>query len=403
MSPSDLLLSSSQTLALTAISRISFHQSLSLPATLSHGPLRVTYAISGSEDENAPTVLLLGGMFGGRWIAVPAHHLALRDGVRVVCVDRWAAHKISNFIITVSDIHRPGFGGSTPVELSQRLSVWLETVPQIMKKLNTHHVALVAASSGTVFALHTVYNLPHILSPTNPYVVFLAPWVHPAHSKVNLMSLASHLPDSLIANYWNKLSHFLAITAAPVFESSSGVLSAFAATSSNLMPRSKDKEKLKKIDREEEDKVYQKAFGMTREEHEMTFKLIVKYIFAEDTTGANHEALLCLKKGGVAGTSMWGICEDYGAFVPALADVWKNRSDPGTRLKVEAYFAESDMMIGQKGQNYFEECWNEENCGDAIAFEAISTIGTDHDSVGDPMNGAIERIIREAKRSLGSS
>jgi hypothetical protein len=69
-------------------SNIAFHQQLSIPATSDHGILRVTYAVVGVKDEEAPTLLLCGGMFGGRWLALCYDYLAQKMGVRLICTDR---------------------------------------------------------------------------------------------------------------------------------------------------------------------------------------------------------------------------------------------------------------------------------------------------------------------------
>lgn len=64
------------------------HQFFTLPPTDTHGPLRVTYAVAGLQNDDAPTILCIAGMFGGRWIALLQHHLATKVGVRLICVDR---------------------------------------------------------------------------------------------------------------------------------------------------------------------------------------------------------------------------------------------------------------------------------------------------------------------------
>lgn len=64
------------------------HQSLTIPGTSTLKPLKVTYAIAGLENDDAPTVVFISGMYGMRWVALSWHHVALRAGVRVVCVDR---------------------------------------------------------------------------------------------------------------------------------------------------------------------------------------------------------------------------------------------------------------------------------------------------------------------------
>jgi hypothetical protein len=81
-------LTDSETQVIEYVSASWLHRSFKLPATDTHGPLRVTYAVAGLDDANAKTVLLIGGMFGGRWLALSCHHLALKMGVRVICIDR---------------------------------------------------------------------------------------------------------------------------------------------------------------------------------------------------------------------------------------------------------------------------------------------------------------------------
>ena len=71
------------------VSRPRFHQRLALPATDAHGELEVTYAVGGSQDPSAPTLLFVGGMFGGRYVAVLSDYICREMGVRVVSVDRW--------------------------------------------------------------------------------------------------------------------------------------------------------------------------------------------------------------------------------------------------------------------------------------------------------------------------
>jgi hypothetical protein len=70
------------------------HQSFSLPATSTHPTLRITYSTVGFDVDNnasssvAPTLLFIGGMFGGRYMASYLRHLASLIGVRVIFVDR---------------------------------------------------------------------------------------------------------------------------------------------------------------------------------------------------------------------------------------------------------------------------------------------------------------------------
>jgi hypothetical protein len=66
-----------------------FHQTFTLPATDSHGPLKLTYAVCGKEDgDDTPTIMFCGGMFGSRWQAPFHNWLAEKEGVRIIFIDR---------------------------------------------------------------------------------------------------------------------------------------------------------------------------------------------------------------------------------------------------------------------------------------------------------------------------
>lgn len=65
-----------------------FNQSLTLPATETHGALSVTYAVGGLDSPGAPTMLFIGGMLGGRFLASIVDHIATQHAMRIVAVDR---------------------------------------------------------------------------------------------------------------------------------------------------------------------------------------------------------------------------------------------------------------------------------------------------------------------------
>lgn len=73
---------------LTIISPRKFHRLFTLPATESHGALKVSYSIAGPEDGDVPTVLLVGGMFCTRWYNINLDHSAQKAGVRILLIDR---------------------------------------------------------------------------------------------------------------------------------------------------------------------------------------------------------------------------------------------------------------------------------------------------------------------------
>jgi hypothetical protein len=120
-----------------------------------------------------------------------------------------------------------------------------------------------------------------------------------------------------------------------------------------------------------------------------------KYAFAENTTGVNDEARLCLKS--VRGTT-WNVCDNYEEYVRTLADSWDQRISEGSKpLRVDIFLPGEDMMVGEKGMKYFEECWKEESRGNGIKVECVRWKGTDHETTTSPINGAIGRMFSVAK------
>ncbi|KAH8688440.1 Alpha/Beta hydrolase protein [Ilyonectria robusta] len=351
----------------TAIRYVSdprFHQTLTLPATADHEALTVSFADAGRAPEpptgpSPPTVLFMPGMFASRYLSITLHFVAQKLGVRVLVVDR------------------PGMGKSTDVPLEQRVPVWLELVPRLLEHLGIKHVALASHSAGTIYLLNTLYHYRDILHPEKPSVTMLAPWVHPSHSRVTSMQLAQYIPASAFS-VWHLIPKFFVLKAGPAFASSGAVVT---KASNVISGGGQDDSELEK-NRQRMETVYQ----LPRDVQIEIDALVMKKVFEENTVGANSEALQVLKKGPALS---WGKCEDYEIFVREVVDRERNRRSAGNnegmpKLKVAAYFAETDALVGPKGQAYMEECWKgkeEGEFGDVIDFETHTVHGADHDSV----------------------
>lgn len=65
-----------------------FNREFKIPATAAHGELTVSYAVGGLDRPDVPTVLFIGGMLGGRFLASVFDHVASKHEVRVVALDR---------------------------------------------------------------------------------------------------------------------------------------------------------------------------------------------------------------------------------------------------------------------------------------------------------------------------
>ena len=86
------------------VSHPRFHQCLTLSATSDHPELQVKYTVVGKGTDDVslgestgqngegsskiPTIIAATGMMASRYIGVAYHHLAVREGVRIVWVDR---------------------------------------------------------------------------------------------------------------------------------------------------------------------------------------------------------------------------------------------------------------------------------------------------------------------------
>jgi len=281
-------------------------------------------------------------------------------------------------------------GGSTPVELKHRVATWLETVPFLLEHLGVERVALVSHSCGSIYLLNTLLHLPHILSPSKPYVAMLAPWVHHSESHVSLMSMAGYIPNSLFTHWNQVIKGILSLRGGSIHTamgSSSDAVSAMTSIFKSTIDESEEDLERKSMD----------FCGVSPNQLEKLIQKSQKCVFAEDTTGGNAEAMLCLKK---AGPGLWGACEDYDKYLPALVRQLQSSNNAPVRLKVQAYYAESDMLIGKGGQAFFEEKWSSSDFADVIDFQSSTIPKTDHDSICDPTNGVVGKILDEVKRSF---
>lgn len=266
-------------------------------------------------------------------------------------------------------------GGSTPVTLALRVAVWLETVPALLAKLAVPHVTLMSHSAGTIYLLNTLARLRGILDPAHPLVAMMSPYVHNEHSRATLMQLAARLPE-MVVRAWEPLIRFVNRRVMPVTAWSGGVL----GDASAMFGAADAEAQISAGER----------YGVSEEVGKEVEKLLVpSYLMAEDTSAVNEEALLCLKKAEVP---LWGAAEDYAEFVRQLVKLEGERS--GRHVKVQAYFAETDVMIGKGGQRYFDECWRQEGVEGVVEYESVELKGTNHDStLIDQRNGGLGRIF----------
>ncbi|KAL3467181.1 Alpha/Beta hydrolase protein [Aspergillus heterothallicus] len=338
------------------ISTARFHRRLTLPTT--HGPQPLTYALVGSDNPTAPTILFVPGMFASRYLGIPQHILAERSGIRMLIIDRF------------------GMGGSADVPLARRLSTWCEVVPALLQELRIEKVDIVAHSAGTIYTLNMLLHetCRERISGT---VVFLAPWVPPQNSHQTSMQLAQYIPSPAF-KLWHQIPRFFVTQATPVLASSGAAVRTLSAASGTIFNQRQ----------EEEDRTFLEAnyrrvereYGVPVAEQAELARLAVNYMFSENTVGANSEALQCLRKGEGAD---WGVVGEYGSWVSGFVEQEKRRRRDGgdgrVGIRVRVFYAAKDALTGRKGQDYFEQCWRD--VAEGVDFESKWVPGTDHDTV----------------------
>ncbi|KAI9048087.1 hypothetical protein LZ554_007883 [Drepanopeziza brunnea f. sp. 'monogermtubi'] len=363
-----------QALELTQLSK--FHRKFTLPGTSTHGELQVSYSIAGPDiGDDAPTILFCGGMFGMRWMAVTQNWFAEQNGVRMISVDR------------------PGFGDSTPVPISRRISIFLETVIALLAELQIPHIALAAQSAGTIYALNIIAHHPDLLSPSDPTLTLFSPWVHQSISGNLGLKAAAKLPN-ISLDYWNTLVGGIITKGGPALNHSSGILTSVTKMftgGGNVSPVSSEG-----LVRAAQEKRCRERYGISPDLKAELVSTSNALCWGESTVGGNDEARICLKS--CPGTG-WDRCEVYPTFVRELKLEWGDRvARSGHKLKIRIAFGEGeDSMVGWKGMQYFEDCFTKEKLGRGIEVEKVVQKGADHDSIVDPGFDEILRLFESVK------
>ncbi|OHW97943.1 interferon-induced GTP-binding protein [Colletotrichum incanum] len=357
-----------------------FEQTFTLPPDNSYSePFKVTYsdfgfrAYAGPEHDNV--VLFCAPLLASRFLHITKDKLAKKQKVRIINVDR------------------PGFGGTTPVPAAEdRVMAWLRIVPALLEHLGIHHVAIVAQSAGTIYALNTLLYLPHLLHPTRPYAALCVPWMHPSHSEAALMSMVHKLPAAAIATV-DVLATFFNSTLQPVTGFSSGVFSALIGSLGMAKERS----------------VVDGADADDAPFEDAVKPEIAAHAFRQGCSGMGQEAVMLLKRSGPA--DVWGSWLDIDSYVPLLSTQIKAGATADTispaaqqvsesrTLKVEVFYSEEDNMIGTKaGPEWFDNCWSAEHRADAIEYSSVVVPDTAHDTILDLRFGIAEEILKTVKQ-----
>jgi hypothetical protein len=70
-------------------------------------------------------------------------------------------------------------------------------------------------------------------------------------------------------------------------------------------------------------------------------------------------------------------------------------------LKMRVFYAESDMMIGEGGKEYFEECWKQPDVSEHVGFESHTIPGTNHETLlMDFEKGPLQSVFDEIRSAF---
>lgn len=352
---------------------------------------RTSYSDYGS-GSSSNVVLFFGGLLGGRLSYTPLDTLARRHNIRIIHADR------------------PGIGASTPVCIEERIPAYLEMIPKLLAHLGIEHVSLAAHSFGTIYAINFLLLYPQLVHPERPYVAFWAPWVSPGHSGVKHLQAAGLLPASVIGKF-SGLASFVNSSVMPVLGMSSGLSSRVSSSfKSSTSARSVT---------DGPPAVSSDTIGASSETNVCTLDLddpgVVKelcdllptLIFAENIDGAGQDAQLCLRKPRSVpwstATQPWADIDDAARRLRGII-----ADDPCSERiwTVDVFHAETDVMVGEKGQNWFDGCWQNDRAGanedDRIVYRRQAVEGSDHDFVLDPVFGASEKWMERIAEAFGA-
>lgn len=176
--------------------------------------------------------------------------------------------------------------------------------------------------------------------------------------------LARYIPKKAFS-IWNQIPQFFKTS--PLISSSGAVITSIK----DKLPGGDDENTMSERKR----RLIEQEYGLEKEVQIELEKLTANFIFKESTVGANEEALQCVRKG-----APWLECDDYTQFAKNLAESERRRGGAMSgKIRMRAYFAESDVMIGKTGQKYFENCFK--GFEDVLDFKSATILEENHDSV----------------------
>lgn len=344
--------------------------------------LRVTYSDYGDPNSTS-VVLFFGGLMGTRYSYSPLDQLAKNNSIRIIHADR------------------PGVGGSDSVAIEDRIPAYIAMIPQLLEHLEVQHISLASHSFGTIYLINTLILYPHLLHPERPYVAFFAPWVHPKHTGLVHLQAAEMLPAGVIGQF-SSLAKFVNGNILPLVGMSSGIGSAIASGIKGSLPQSVAPRVQTLAPQHPGDQRGESSdlAGVDLNDGKVVKELqslIPTFLFAENVDGAGQDTQLCLRKPRsipwCTASQHWEDVDDAVHQIRTAINTGNSRCRTTRTLRTDTFHAETDSMVGEKGQVWFDGCWKggegtSSQHEPSISYKRQRVAGSDHDFLLDPVFGA---------------
>nr|OQO05205.1 hypothetical protein B0A51_17430 [Rachicladosporium sp. CCFEE 5018] len=209
-------------------------------------------------------------------------------------------------------------------------------------------------------------------------------------SGATLPNIASHIPTTLVDS-WSTVAGFINTKVMPASSWSGGALSASASFLTSPFGTNAGDSTSSSTTPEE-------RYGVDKETAKCIADLSMKYMSAESIVGANEEAKLCLRK---CEDADWGDAADYAACITKIGEREGELQDQ-PKLRIDGFFAGSDVMIGKQGQEFFERCWRSDEVARHVDFESRTYEKADHDSlILNYKKGALRDVFKRVAELSG--
>jgi hypothetical protein len=293
-----------------------------------------------------------------------------------------------------------------------------EMVPRLLEHLHIPYISLASHSGGDIYLINTLLTYPHLLHPHNPYICFFAPWVHPSHSSVTQMRATSLLPAPVIGKFASVVK-FVNDNVIPLVGLSGNIVNSQPRTNTSRTPITLIPTTIhSRFPSINSSGVYQ---GLDLDDPDVVAELrkhITTFLFAESIDGISADAQLFLRRPrSIPWCSPSIFWSDIDYVVPLLSKMIEEdgRLDYHNRKWIiDAFHAESDDMVGAKGQQWFDDCWllgrpstsstrsNQSDLlnkdpYDSVEYRSEVVNGTDHNYLMDAAFGASELWLQRVR------